>query len=104
MGRESRKGVHGAGRAFDVFDAKGAMEAVLAALGAPGKVQVRRGGGSWWHPGRHGVVTLGPKAVLAEFGELHPRVLKAFEDGWIADDFPTEGHEARLKALITAPG
>jgi poly(A) polymerase len=32
------------------------------------------------------------------------RVLKAFEDGWIADDFPTEGHEARLKALITAPG
>ena len=28
------------------------------------------------------------------------RVLKAFEDGWIADDFPVEGHEARLKALI----
>ena len=32
------------------------------------------------------------------------RVLQAFEDGWVADDFPTEGHEARLKALITAPG
>lgn len=32
------------------------------------------------------------------------RVLKAFEDGWIADDFPTEGHEARLRALITSPG
>jgi poly(A) polymerase len=28
------------------------------------------------------------------------RLLKTFEDGWIADDFPTEGHEARLKALI----
>ena len=28
------------------------------------------------------------------------RILKAFEDGWIADDFPTDGHEARLKALI----
>jgi len=28
------------------------------------------------------------------------RVLKAFEDGWVADDFPAEGHEARLKALI----
>lgn len=28
------------------------------------------------------------------------RVLKAFEDGWIADDFPDHGHEARLKALI----
>lgn len=28
------------------------------------------------------------------------RILKAFEDGWIADDFPTEGHEARLRAII----
>jgi len=31
------------------------------------------------------------------------RVLKAFEDGWIADDFPDHGHEARLKALIASP-
>ncbi|SPU53586.1 CCA-adding enzyme [Brevundimonas vesicularis] len=30
------------------------------------------------------------------------RVLKAFEDGWVADDFPAEGHEARLKTLIAA--
>ncbi|WP_295228214.1 CCA tRNA nucleotidyltransferase [uncultured Brevundimonas sp.] len=30
------------------------------------------------------------------------RVLKAFEDGWVADDFPAEGHEARLKILIAA--
>ncbi len=28
------------------------------------------------------------------------RILKAFEEGWVADDFPTDGHEARLKALI----
>lgn len=32
------------------------------------------------------------------------RVLKAFEDGWIADDFPAEGHEARLKTLIATSG
>ncbi|MEN5362841.1 CCA tRNA nucleotidyltransferase [Brevundimonas intermedia] len=32
------------------------------------------------------------------------RLIKAFEDGWVADDFPTEGHEARLKALIAATG
>ncbi|WP_303703380.1 CCA tRNA nucleotidyltransferase [Brevundimonas naejangsanensis] len=31
------------------------------------------------------------------------RVLKAFEDSWIADDFPDQGHEARLKALIASP-
>ena len=28
------------------------------------------------------------------------RLLKAFEDGWVADDFPAEGHEGRLKILI----
>ena len=32
------------------------------------------------------------------------RLLKAFEDGWVADDFPAEGHEARLKTLIAATG
>ncbi len=32
------------------------------------------------------------------------RLLKAFEDGWIADDFPVDGHEARLKALISPRG
>ena len=32
------------------------------------------------------------------------RVLKAFEDAWVADDFPAEGHEARLKTLIAATG
>nr|WP_313417212.1 CCA tRNA nucleotidyltransferase [Brevundimonas diminuta] len=31
------------------------------------------------------------------------RLLKAFEDGWIADDFPDHGHEARLKALMVRP-
>ncbi|HYC67584.1 CCA tRNA nucleotidyltransferase [Brevundimonas sp.] len=30
------------------------------------------------------------------------RLLKAFEDGWIADDFPAEGHAARLTALVSA--
>ncbi|MFZ4163737.1 CCA tRNA nucleotidyltransferase [Brevundimonas sp. NPDC058933] len=28
------------------------------------------------------------------------QVLKAFEDGWIADDFPDHGHDARLRALL----
>ena len=32
------------------------------------------------------------------------RLLKAFEDGWVADDFPAEGHERRLKTLIAATG
>lgn len=32
------------------------------------------------------------------------RVLKAFEDGWIADDFPAEGHAERLAALVSPRG
>ena len=28
------------------------------------------------------------------------RLLKAFEESWIADDFPTEGHPERLAALV----
>ena len=31
------------------------------------------------------------------------RLLKAFEDGWIADDFPSEGHAERLAALVNPP-
>lgn len=30
------------------------------------------------------------------------RLLKAFEDGWIADDFPSAGHAERLAAVISA--
>ncbi|WP_299177211.1 CCA tRNA nucleotidyltransferase [uncultured Brevundimonas sp.] len=31
------------------------------------------------------------------------RILKAFEDAWIAEDFPDHGHEARIRALMTPP-
>lgn len=31
------------------------------------------------------------------------RLLKAFEDGWVADDFPDHGHEGRLRALMSPP-
>ncbi|WP_439476181.1 CCA tRNA nucleotidyltransferase [Brevundimonas sp.] len=30
------------------------------------------------------------------------RLLKAFEDGWIADDFPSDGHAERLAALVSS--
>ena len=35
-------------------------------------------------------------------GPLTGRVLAAFEDSWIADDFPDHGHAERLKALVEA--
>ena len=75
VGRTGPKDVHGASRAVDVFDAKADVEAILAALGAPAKVQILRDGAEWWHPGRHGRICLGPKKMLAVFGEVHPKIL-----------------------------
>ncbi|WP_158964589.1 phenylalanine--tRNA ligase subunit beta [Chachezhania sediminis] len=79
VGRTGPKDVHGASRPVDVFDVKADAEAVLAALGAPERVQILRGAQDWWHPGRHGKICLGPKKVLGIFGELHPKVLDAMD-------------------------
>ncbi len=79
VGRTGPKDVHGTSRPVDLYDAKADAEAVLAAIGAPAKVQVLRDGDAWWHPGRHGKICLGPKKVLGVFGELHPRVLQAMD-------------------------
>ena len=79
VGRTGPKDVHGASRAVDLYDAKADAEAVLAAIGAPAKVQILRTGEGWWHPGRHGVICLGPKKVLGVFGELHPKVLREMD-------------------------
>jgi phenylalanyl-tRNA synthetase beta chain len=75
VGRTGPKDVHGSSRSVDLFDAKADVEAVLAALGAPAKVQILRDGANWWHPGRHGRICLGPKKMLAVFGEVHPKTL-----------------------------
>lgn len=66
-------------RAVDAFDAKADAMAVLAACGAPvDNLQVSGDAPDWYHPGRSGALRLGPN-VLAWFGEIHPRVLKALD-------------------------
>jgi len=79
VGQSGPRDPHGARRPVDVFDVKADAEAVLAAMGAPAKAQILRGAPDWWHPGRHGMICLGPKKVLGVFGELHPRVLAAMD-------------------------
>ena len=79
IGQTGPKDVHGQARSVDLYDAKADAEAVLAAIGAPAKVQILRGASDWWHPGRHGMICLGPKKVLGVFGELHPKVLRALD-------------------------
>ncbi|MFC1672588.1 phenylalanine--tRNA ligase subunit beta [Pseudomonadota bacterium] len=70
----------GTARKVDVFDAKADAIAALKAAGAPvGNLQVFEGGPSWYHPGRSGTLRLGPKTILANFGEVHPGVLKKMD-------------------------
>ena len=61
----------------DVFDAKADALSVLSACGMDvNKVQIEAGGPDWYHPGRSGIIKLGPKNTLGTFGEFHPKTLK----------------------------
>lgn len=67
---------------FGPFDAKAEVAAILAAAGAPVDKLMPFGieeGGAIWHPGQSGTLRLGPKQVLAEYGTLHPALVKAFD-------------------------
>ncbi len=79
IGHTGPRDAHGARRAVDTFDAKADAEAVLAAIGAPDKLMVIQGAKPWWHPGRSGKLSLGPKNVMCAFGELHPKTIEAFD-------------------------
>jgi phenylalanyl-tRNA synthetase beta chain len=82
------------GHAADAFDAKGAMLAALeAAFGGAMTAPVTAGAPAWFHPGRSGTIALGPK-VIAHFGELHPKILAAFDI-----KFPASGFEIVLDAV-----
>jgi phenylalanyl-tRNA synthetase beta chain len=78
VGAAASRDPHGSRRLVDIFDAKADAEAVLSTLGAPARMQITRKAADWWHPGRSGVIGLGP-TVLATFGEVHPRVLQAMD-------------------------
>jgi phenylalanyl-tRNA synthetase beta chain len=70
----------GAAPQVGVFDAKADVAAALASLGFdPARAQVTRDCPGWYHPGRSGTLRLGPKVVLAHFGEVHPATLKALD-------------------------
>ena len=80
----------------DLFVLKSDLLSLLDELGAPvGSLQTAQGSASpWWHPGRSARLQLGPKAVITEFGALHPSVLKALDV-----DGPIYGFEVFLEAI-----
>jgi phenylalanyl-tRNA synthetase beta chain len=67
-------------RNVDGYDAKADALAALSAAGVDtGPLMSMDGAPGWYHPGRSGTLRLGPKTVLATFGELHPRVLQTLD-------------------------
>lgn len=113
--RAGTAGASGGGRHWDgkaqevtVFDAKADAVAVLAALGIDAsKAQITRDAPAWYHPGRSGTLRLGPKTVLAYFGELHPRTLVALDVAGpvvgfevFLDALPPEKRKSRAKAAL----
>jgi phenylalanyl-tRNA synthetase beta chain len=101
----------GKAQPFDVFDAKAEVLALLDAAGAPvGSLQVLPDAGSTWHPGRSAKLSLGPKTIVAAFGELHPSLAKTLDapTGAVAaelylDAIPLPRSSGRARAQYTPP-
>jgi len=96
---------------FDAFDAKAEALALLEAVGAPAaNLQVFPDAGPTWHPGRSARLGLGPKAILASFGELHPQLAKALDapTGAVAaevylDVIPASRNSGRARPQFVPP-
>lgn len=93
-------------KADPLFALKADLMFLLEELGAPALQTVQGSNSPWWHPGRSARLQLGPKNVVAEFGELHPRILKALdaEGPMLAFELNLEGiPEGKKKAIKTKP-
>lgn len=109
--RDPRDWQSGAAQGFSAFDAKAEVLAILEAAGAPvANLQVFPDAGPTWHPGRSATLRLGPKTVLAAFGEIHPRLSRELDApaGTIAaeiylDAIPTRGAQGHARVAYSPP-
>lgn len=109
--REPRSWKQGKATRFDAFDAKAEVLALLEAAGAPvSNLQVFGDAGPTWHPGRSARLGLGPKTIVATFGELHPSLEKSINApaGAVAaeiyfDAIPVPRSSGRARSAYTPP-
>jgi len=109
--KRNRSWAAGKAQAFDAFDAKGEALALLDAAGAPvDNLQVFPDAGPTWHPGRSATLRLGPKTIIAAFGELHPGLHKTLDApaGAVAvevflDAIPAPRSSDRARAAFAPP-
>jgi phenylalanyl-tRNA synthetase beta chain len=109
--KREREWQSGTAQSFDAFDAKAEALALLEAAGAPtANLQVFPDAGSTWHPGRSAKLGLGPKTIVAAFGELHPRLQRELDApaGAVAaeiylDAIPASRSAGHARALHAPP-
>lgn len=109
--RRGREWQSGKAQNFDPFDAKAEVSALLDAAGAPvANLQVIPDAGPTWHPGRSAKLGLGPKTIVASFGELHPSLHKELDApaGAVAaeiylDAIPAPRSSGRARPAYTPP-
>ncbi|MGE4411059.1 MAG: phenylalanine--tRNA ligase subunit beta [Sphingobium sp.] len=105
--KASRGWATGKAQPFTAYDAKAEALALLAAAGAPvANLQMMGEAGSAYHPGQSGTLRLGPKAVLAEYGVLHPALAKQFDLGGTVvavQIFPDAIPQKRKSGFMRAP-
>jgi phenylalanyl-tRNA synthetase beta chain len=109
--RRLRSWQRGKAQPFDAFDAKAEALALLDAAGAPvDNLQAFADAGPTWHPGRSATLRLGPKTIVAAFGELHPGLHKSLNApaGAVAaeiylDAIPAGRSGARARAAYAPP-
>ena len=101
----------GGAQNYSAFDAKTEVLSLLEAAGAPiANLQVFPDAGPTWHPGRSATLRLGPKTVVAAFGELHPRLVAEHDapGGAVAADIylealPAQRSSERARAAYRPP-
>jgi phenylalanyl-tRNA synthetase beta chain len=109
--KQARSWQAGKAQRFEAFDAKAEALALLDAAAAPiANLQIFPDAGPTWHPGRSATLRLGPKTVLAAFGELHPRLAKLVDAPERAvaaevylDAIPEPRSSAHARAHYTPP-
>ena len=109
--RQPRGWQTGKAQAFDPFDAKAEVLALLDAAVTPvANLQVIPDAGPTWHPGRSAKLGLGTKTIVAAFGELHPSLSKSLDApaGFIAaelylDAIPAPRSTGRARPQYAPP-
>ena len=79
MGTTVRRHWTAPARVVDAFDVKGTLMTMLQAAGvSPEAITTEPPAANYYHPGRSGKLMMG-KAMIGQFGEIHPRILQHYD-------------------------